>query len=163
VTTRADTSVKPSPLPRLCVSVAVFREGEVLLASRTAPPYAGAFSLPGGRVEAGETLEHAVLRELEEEVQVVARIVGFNRHVDAIMRNDSGDIRDHFVIASFVGEWISGDGTPGPEAGEVVWVAPADVGGLDVTPHLLPVVASAAAIIGAARRVEPRAARGRRP
>ncbi|MFZ3328858.1 MAG: NUDIX domain-containing protein, partial [Methylocella sp.] len=45
--------------PYLGVSVAVFRAGRVLLARRTKPPYAGAFSLPGGLVEVGETLAAA--------------------------------------------------------------------------------------------------------
>jgi ADP-ribose pyrophosphatase YjhB (NUDIX family) len=141
----------PGPAPCLCVSVAVFRGGKVLLATRTAPPYAGAFSLPGGHVEAGETLAEAALRELAEEVQVEARIVGFNRHVEAIARDASGKVSHHYVIASFVGEWIGGEGTPGPEAGQIAWVAPERLGGLDGTPELHAVVAAAAAILGASR------------
>lgn len=116
-----------------------------------APPYAGAFSLPGGRVEAGETLEAAALRELSEEVQVEARIVGFNRHVEAIAREFSGEVCYHFVIASFVGEWIAGDGTPGPEAGAVLWVDPSEVDKLEGTPQLPAVVSGAAAILKARR------------
>lgn len=139
------------PGPCLCVSLAVFRAGKVLLATRTAPPHVGAFTLPGGRVEAGETLIDAALRELREEVQVEARIVGFNRHVEAIARDETGKLRQHYVIASFVGEWIRGDGTPGPEAGEIVWAEPARIGDLECTPHLLTVVAAAMEIIGAAR------------
>jgi ADP-ribose pyrophosphatase YjhB (NUDIX family) len=137
--------------PRLCVSLAVFRDGEVLLARRTAPPYVGAFSLPGGRVEAGETLEAAALRELFEEVRVAARIIGFNRHVESIARDATGTLSRHFVIASFVGEWLAGEGTPGPEASAVVWVAPANLGTLEGTPELESVVFSAAAIFEAAR------------
>lgn len=137
--------------PCLCVSLAVFRDGKVLLASRTAPPYAGAFSLPGGRVEAGETLEAAALRELAEEVKVEARIVGFNRHVEAIARGASGEVSHHYVIASFVGEWLSGDGTPGPEAGAILWADPAELGSLDGTPQLEAVVSAAAEIVRARR------------
>jgi len=141
----------PALAPCLCVSLAVFRDGKVLLASRTAPPYAGAFSLPGGRVEAGETLEAAALRELAEEVQVEARIIGFNRHVEAIARDASGAVRHHYVIASFVGSWIRGEGTPGPEAGAIVWAEPDRIGGLDGTPQLHAVVAAAAEILGSHR------------
>lgn len=134
--------------PRLCVSLAVFRDGKVLLASRTAPPFAGAFSLPGGRVEVGETLADAALRELREEVQVEARIIGFNRHVEAIARDETGAVSYHYVIASFVGEWIDGEGTPGPEAGAILWVEPAQIAVLNGTPHLEAVVAAAAEILG---------------
>ena len=53
--------------PILCASAAVFRDGLVLLGSRRNPPYDNIFSLPGGLVETGETLEQAALREVEEE------------------------------------------------------------------------------------------------
>jgi 8-oxo-dGTP diphosphatase len=129
--------------PYLGVSIAVFRAGRVLLARRTKPPFAGAFSLPGGLVEVGETLEAAALRELHEEVRVDARIVAFNHHVESIDRDNAGKIRHHYVIASFVGEWIGGEAKPGPEAGEAVWVEPARIAGLDCTPQLIGMVEAA--------------------
>jgi 8-oxo-dGTP diphosphatase len=129
--------------PYLGVSVAVFRAGRVLLVRRIKPPFAGAFSLPGGLVEVGETLEGAALRELREEVQVDARIVAFNRHVESIDRDSAGIIRHHYVIASFAGEWIAGEAKPGPEAGETVWVEPARLSGLECTPHIVAVVEAA--------------------
>ena len=137
--------------PILAVSLAVFRAGKVLLATRTRAPFTGAFSLPGGGVETGETLAEAALRELREEVAVEARIVAFNRHVESIERDEAGAIRRHFVIASFVGEWISGEGTPGPEAGEVLWTEPAALNLLHCTPQTADVVARAAAILAARR------------
>ncbi|HEX3493928.1 MAG TPA: NUDIX hydrolase [Methylocella sp.] len=132
-----------SQRPYLGVSVAVFRAGRVLLARRTKPPFAGAFSLPGGLVEVGETLEAAALRELHEEVRVNVHIVAFNRHLESIDRDSAGKIRHHYVIASFVGEWIAGEARPGPEAGEAVWVEPACLAGLDCTPQLVAVVEAA--------------------
>lgn len=129
--------------PYLGVSVAVFRAGRVLLARRTKPPYAGAFSLPGGLVEVGETLAAAALREVQEELQIDARIVAFNQFVESIDRDNAGKIRHHYVIASFVGEWIAGEAKPGPEAGEAVWVLPACLSGFECTPHLVAVVEAA--------------------
>lgn len=138
--------------PILSVSLAVFRAGTVLLATRTRAPYVGAFSLPGGVVEAGETLIEAALRELREEVAVEARVIAFNRHVESIERDQAGRVRRHFVIASFVGEWIAGAGTPGPEAGEVLWADPARLALLDCTPLTAEVVAGAAALLAASGR-----------
>jgi 8-oxo-dGTP diphosphatase len=141
--------------PRLCVSLAVFREGRVLLARRTAAPYAGAFSLPGGLVETGETLADAALRELREEVAVEARIIGFNQHVELINRDEEGKIRDHYVVASFVAEWILGDGTPGPEASEIIWSDVSGLEDLNCTPHVTTVVTAAARILAETRRNAP--------
>ncbi|MGA9214738.1 MAG: NUDIX domain-containing protein, partial [Methylocella sp.] len=84
---RPDSARTYPRCPCLGVSVAVFRAGRVLLARRTKEPFAGAFSLPGGLVEVGETLEAAALRELREEVHVDARIVAFNRHLESIDRD----------------------------------------------------------------------------
>jgi 8-oxo-dGTP diphosphatase len=149
VSLAARTEARPSSArtypqrPYLGVSVAVFRAGLVLLARRTKPPFAGAFSLPGGLVEVGETLEAAALRELREEVRVDAHIVAFNGHVESIDRDSAGNIRHHYVIASFVGKWIAGEAKPGPEAGEAIWVEPARIAGLDCTPQLAGMVEAA--------------------
>lgn len=138
--------------PCLGISLAVFRAGKVLLARRGKPPFAGAFSLPGGHVEAGETLEGAALRELREEVHVDARIVAFNQHVEWIGRDGAGNILQHYVIASFVAEWIAGEVKPGPEATETLWAEPSKLGALDCTPHLISVVEAAENLLNARLR-----------
>ena len=141
----ADPRAYPA-YPLLAASIAVFRDGKALIATRTKAPGAGVWSLPGGLVETGETLEEAALRELMEEVGVEARIVGFNRHVQRVDRDEAGRVRHHFVVASFVGVWVAGEATTGPEAGEVRWVDPADLGDLPTTPHLGRILLRAAEI-----------------
>jgi len=135
------------PHPLLGVSIAVFREGRVLLATRTQRPFVGVFTLPGGHVEAGESLHVAALRELEEEVGVKARIIAFNRTIESIAPENSGEPRRHHVILSFVGAWISGEGQTGPEAGEILWAEPHQIAQLKTSPHLIEVVESAIEII----------------
>ncbi|ACB94366.1 NUDIX hydrolase [Beijerinckia indica] len=139
--------------PFIGASVAVFRRlpfapraqsvefsDRVLLARRTKPPFDGAFSLPGGLVEIGESLAAAALRELWEEVAVKARIVCFNRHVESIEQDEAKRIRYHFVIASFVAEWLGGDGEIGPEASEIIWARLDELNTLPCTPMVEPVV-----------------------
>lgn len=136
--------------PVLAASVAVFRDGKVLLATRTKPPADQLWSLPGGKVEVGETLEEAALRELQEEVGVSARIVGFNRHVEIFGRDAAGKVTHHFVVASFVGAWLSGEPQTGPEAGAVMWADPLKLGGLATTRELADVLRRARTILLAA-------------
>lgn len=132
--------------PLLAASLAVFRDNRVLLAQRFVPPLENRFTLPGGLVEVGETLEAAALREMEEEVGVVARIIGFNRHVEVIERDAQGLVKHHYVIASFVGVWVSGEGAVGPEAQAVVWADREEMLRLPTTPHLPPLLDAAWAI-----------------
>ncbi len=137
--------------PILAASIAVFREGRVLLAERVNPPAADRFSLPGGLVEAGETLQEAALRELAEETGVTARVLGFNDHVEVMERDSTGRFVRHFVVCSFVGQWIAGDGTVGPEARRILWADPLDVDHLATTPDLLRVLRSALRFFPGAR------------
>ena len=140
-------SVTPSRLypdrPFLAVSIAVFRSGRVLLIARAKPPFPDAFTLPGGLVELGETLEEACLRELLEETGVRAKIVAFNAHAAVIEHDEERRVKRHFLIASFAGEWISGEGETGEEAAAIVWASPDEVSGLNLTPGLAPIIAGA--------------------
>ncbi len=131
--------------PLLAVSAAVFRDGRVLIVRRARAPLIGHFSLPGGVVEIGETLAEAVARELDEEVGVSAEIIGFNRHVDAIARE--GDrVRTHFVIASFVARWVSGEPRLSDEVDRVEWIDPAAAPPSPITPGLGEILATATRI-----------------
>ena len=134
--------------PVLAASLAVFREGRVLLAQRAAPPLAGLFTLPGGVVEAGETLADAAVREMREEVGVEARILAFNRHVEVIQKDAAGMVARHYVIASFVGTWLAGEGSVGPEASAVLWATRADLDTLAITDHLVPLLEAAWTMVG---------------
>ncbi|MCZ8099708.1 MAG: NUDIX hydrolase [Burkholderiales bacterium] len=136
--------------PILAASVAVFRDGHVLVASRTKPPGDAVFSLPGGVVEIGETLAEAALRELAEEVGVVAEIVGFAGHVEVIEPDGEGGVKRHFVVNAFAGRWVSGEPVAGPEAAETFFVAPDDIASLRTTPGLAGIVARAKAVLEAA-------------
>ena len=135
--------------PILAASVAVFRNGKVLLGLRKNPPAAEVFSLPGGVVEIGERLEEAALRELFEETGVKASIIGFAGHTQVIDQDGTGKVRRHFVVASFAARWVSGEGAPSAEAPQLIWKDPQDLGDLPVTPNLQTILKAATAIMAA--------------
>ena len=122
--------------PFLGASVAVFRDGRVMLAARGRAPMEGLYSLPGGGVEPGETLAEAALRELREETGVEAELIGFVAPVEAIERDSQGRVRLHIVIAAHAARWVSGEPQTGPEARDIRWVSEDEIDTLPTTPGL---------------------------
>ncbi|NBJ11380.1 NUDIX hydrolase [Microvirga arsenatis] len=135
--------------PVLAASVAVIRDGRILLAARGKPPSEGLFSLPGGMVEVGESLSEAALRELREEVGVEAEIIGLIAPVEFIERDEKGHIKHHVVIAAHAARWVSGEPQTGPEAKEIRWVTERDIADLPMTAGLDSILEQA---FGIARR-----------
>lgn len=131
--------------PQLAASAAVFHEGRVLLARRGAKPAHGLWTLPGGRVEAGETLAAAAARELMEEVGVAAEILGVAGAVDVILRDGEGRVSAHFVVIAHAARWRAGTPATGPEAAEVGWFDPAALP--DGTTDGLPGIIAAAELL----------------
>lgn len=127
--------------PVLAVSAAIFRDGRVLLAQRAGRPLAGRWSLPGGRVEAGERLAEAAAREVREEVGLDIAIGPLAGFIEVV---PDAPEKPHFVVLAFAARWQGGE--PVADATEVAalrWADPATLDGLDVTPGLAPIVAEA--------------------
>jgi ADP-ribose pyrophosphatase YjhB (NUDIX family) len=122
--------------PLLGVSVAVVRDGRILLGQRRKAPFQHIYTLPGGLVELGENLNAAALRELREEAQVQAEILAFNGHAELIRRDEAGRIEAHYVIASFVARWQKGEGQAGEEMDQFIWADRAQISHLPLTPGL---------------------------
>lgn len=121
--------LKPVP----AVGVVCLRGDEVLLVRRGNPPRAGEWSLPGGRIEPGETARAAALRELVEETSVAAELIGLIDVVDAIFENKAGDlVTRHYVLIDFVANWLSGEPTAGDDADEARFFSPSEVSKLGV-------------------------------
>lgn len=137
--------------PFLAASVAVFRDGRVLLAQRMGGAGAGQYSLPGGMVELGERLEDAALRELQEETGVSARLAGMVDYVEVIVRDADDRVRNHAAVIVFAGHWQAGEGETGPEAGDIRWVDPFAPGDLPMTRGLADVLAKAAQVMSSQR------------
>jgi len=107
--------------PQIGIGVVLLRGPEVLLIRRGKPPALGAWSLPGGRQELGETAEACARRELLEETGLAVgplRLVG---HVDSIHRDAAGRIEYHYTILDFAGEYVGGEAVAGSDVTAVAW------------------------------------------
>lgn len=131
----------------LAASVGVFREGRVLIAERLVEPAKGLFTFPGGKVEPGETLAEAALRELMEEVGVTAEIAGFIDHVETVVRDASGGVTFHAVVCAFAARWVAGEPQSSSEIGQTVWARPQDVARWPTTRGLPGIVRKGFAIV----------------
>ena len=117
------------PVP--AVGVVVLRGEEVLLVRRGTPPRLGQWSLPGGRIEFGETVEAAAIRELTEETGVVAELLGLIEVVDAVFTSrTSGGVTRHYVLIDFAARWLSGEPVAGDDAAEARFFHHSEVAGL---------------------------------
>lgn len=123
----------------LGVSAAIWREGRVLLVRRGHTPWKGAWSLPGGRVEFGETLAQALCREVAEETGLLVRSQRLVEALDAIERDGDRAPTWHHVILVFA---CTADGEPvaASDADAVRWLSPDAIGDLPTTPDLLRIV-----------------------
>jgi ADP-ribose pyrophosphatase YjhB (NUDIX family) len=130
--------------PILAVSAAIFRDGKVLVVRRARHPALGVYTLPGGVVEAGETLTEAVAREVLEETGLVITPVTLAGHREAISHATDGRAERHFVILCFASRWVSGEVVLNDELDDHRWVAPAEIEGLKTTEGLAAIVAAAA-------------------
>ena len=110
--------------PMVGVGAVVWRDGAVLLERRGQPPAEGSWSLPGGLVDAGETLEQAVAREVREECSIEVRVGPLLGVFEPIVLDDDGRIRYHYVVVDFLAYYQSGVLQVGDDAAELCWVAP---------------------------------------
>lgn len=129
--------------PFLAVSAAIIRGNQVLIVRRAKPPASGLYTLPGGGVEAGETLHAALRREVMEETTLAIDPVAFAGHREIIARDDAGKVARHFVVMAFACRWVSGEPVLNDELAEARWMEPAALAGLRTTDGLAEIVAAA--------------------
>jgi ADP-ribose pyrophosphatase YjhB (NUDIX family) len=126
----------------------VVRDGEVLLIRRGKPPLLGRWSIPGGTVELGESLQQALVRELREETGLEVEPLGLLTVFDRIER-DGTRVVYHHVIVDYLCRWLSGEAVAGSDALAVAWARPADLASFDLHPKAVAVIEDALRAAGA--------------
>lgn len=123
--------------PTVAVGAIVIDEGDLLLVRRDREPAKGCWSLPGGKLELGESLEEALRREVLEETGLRIEPRGVAGFAERIIRGDDGAVTHHFVIVDY---WASTPERKPPvaqdDASEARWVPAGDVRALTLPPGL---------------------------
>ncbi len=119
--------------PLVGVGAVVFRNDEVLLVQRGREPAYGLWSLPGGLVKVGESLEAAVRREVLEETGVLVKAVDVIACLDRVIADDEGRIAYHYVLVDFLCEPMGGEPRAGSDVLACAYVAPENLGDLELT------------------------------
>jgi ADP-ribose pyrophosphatase YjhB (NUDIX family) len=133
--------------PFLAVSAAIFRNGKVLVVRRARKPALNLYTLPGGAVEAGETLVEAAIREVREETSLSIEPVALAGHREVIARDDEGKVERHFVILSFASRWLAGEPVLSDELDDSRWVDPSELGNYRTTDGLAEIVTTAVTLL----------------
>lgn len=128
-----------------CVGVICFRGPEVLLIRRGKPPREGDWSLPGGRIETGETQEGAAIRELTEETGISATLGVKIAVIDADFEGFCYRLHD------FIAVWQSGEPNAGDDATEAAFIPMEDIAALKMWPKTEAVIRDAYALFTAGK------------
>jgi ADP-ribose pyrophosphatase YjhB (NUDIX family) len=142
VSTAVDPRAYPDR-PYLAVSAAIIRDGRVLVARRARGPALGVWTMPGGVVEAGETLIEALMREIDEETGLTIEPVALAGYREVLVRDEDRRVSRHFVVLCFASRWIAGEPKLNDELADARWLRPDELAGLKTTEGLAEIVAAA--------------------
>jgi 8-oxo-dGTP diphosphatase len=118
-----DSQVPPSATPVAAVGAVILNpEAEVLLVRRGRPPRLNQWSIPGGKVEWGETVAEALHREIREETGLEVEILGLIDVVDSLIRDSDGAVTHHHVLIDFAARPLTGAPRAGDDVLEAIWV-----------------------------------------
>lgn len=115
----ANTSLKQIPIP--AVIAVLVRGDEILLVSRKNPPDVGLWGFPGGKMEFGESLEQAAVRELFEETGVHGVAQQVLTALNAYDHDAQGELRQHFILVAVQCAWQSGEPVAADDAEDAGW------------------------------------------
>ena len=126
--------------PVLGVGALLFDRGRILLVERGKEPLKGYWSLPGGVLEIGETLEQGVIREVREETGLEVRPVKMLEIFERIIRDAWGAPEYHYVLIDYICRVTGGSLRAADDASRVAWVARGQLSEYRITAGTLPVI-----------------------
>ena len=119
--------------PIVGVGAIIIQNGKILIVKRSSEPGKDKWSVPGGLVELGETVEQAVVREVKEECGLDVEVDRLIDVVDSMTFDENGKLKYHFVILDFFVKIKGGKLRPGDDAKEAIWVPLEEVEKYDLT------------------------------
>jgi ADP-ribose pyrophosphatase YjhB (NUDIX family) len=127
-------------------AIAFDQDGRVLLVRRGRPPAAGLWTVPGGRIEPGESAADACAREVAEETGLEVEVVSLAEVIERVGRAADGALEHHFVILDYLVRVRGGALAAASDATEAGWFTRQEVGGLPTTRGLVAVLERARAL-----------------
>lgn len=119
--------------PIVGVGAVIICDGKILLEKRKNDPGKGKWSIPGGLVELGESVEQTVIREVKEETGLDVEKPEHIDVVDNIIKDRNSEVKYHFIINDYFVKLKGGKLEVGSDAGELRWVALSEVEKYDLT------------------------------
>lgn len=129
--------------PFLGIGALIFRRNRILLAQRGKQPLLGWWSLPGGVLETGETLEDGIRREVREETGLEVKPLEIATVFERIIPDAKGRTEYHYVLIDYVCRVIGGEAQPATDVSALAWVAEDDLESYRLTEGTLPVIREA--------------------
>jgi mutator protein MutT len=120
--------------PLVGVGGVVIADGRALLIRRAGPPLQGEWSIPGGLLELGESLDQGVRRELAEETGLEVRVLDLIEVFERVFPDNDGRTKYHFVILDYLCEAVSGEARAASDVTEVAWAQEDDLASYSLTP-----------------------------
>lgn len=107
--------------PISAVIAMIIHDDKVLLVRRGKEPNKGRWGLPGGKIELGETITEAALRELKEETNITAQAGQILTAFDVIMRDEKLQTSHHYILIPVLCSYLDGIAKAASDAAEVRW------------------------------------------
>lgn len=126
--------------PGIGVGIVIVKDDRVLVVQRGKEPGAGTWAFPGGRLELGETLAEAAVRETREETGLTVDPGKVIAVLDLIDRDEAGNVRFHYVLIDILAQPAGGTLRPGDDSVDVRWISADDVEELSMAPRMVDVI-----------------------